>query len=172
MARFRLVPERSSLAIDARSNVGPIRWEATGLQGGFELVEDGLPDTVDPRKAQWAELELPVDNLSSGNPLYDAELMRRIDARTYPTAQVVLRHVDPVGTGNRYQLQGDLTFHGVTRLLTGTVEIAFPASGVALIYGEKVIDIRDFDVPSPAVLMLKILPDVRVRMSLEAEREG
>jgi hypothetical protein len=34
MARFRLVPERSSLAIEARSNVGPIRWEATGLQGG------------------------------------------------------------------------------------------------------------------------------------------
>ena len=171
MARFRLVPERSSLAIDARSNVGPIRWEATGLQGGFELVEGG-PETVDAPEARWAELELPVDNLSSGNPLYDAELMRRIDARTYPTAQVALRHVDPVGTGNRYQLQGDLTFHGVTRLLTGTVEIAFPAADVALVYGEKVIDIRDFDVPSPAVLMLKILPDVRVRMSLEAEREG
>jgi polyisoprenoid-binding protein YceI len=171
MARFRLVPERSSLAIDARSNVGPIRWEATGLQGGFELVEDG-PETVDPRKARWAELEVAIDGLTSGNPLYDAELMRRIDARTFPTAQVALRHVDPVGTGSRYQLQGDLTFHGVTRLLTGTVEIAFPASGVALIYGEKVIDIRDFDVPSPAVLMLKILPDVRVRMSLEAELEG
>jgi polyisoprenoid-binding protein YceI len=171
MARFRLVPERSSLAIDARSNVGPIRWEATGLQGGFELMEQG-PETVDPRKAQWAELEVAVEGLTSGNPLYDAELMRRIDARTYPTAQVALRHVDPVGTGNRYQLQGNLTFHGVTRLLTGTVEIAFPASGVALIYGEKVIDIRDFDVRSPAVLMLKILPDVRVRMSLEAERDG
>jgi polyisoprenoid-binding protein YceI len=171
MARFRLVPERSSLAIDARSNVGPIRWESTGLRGGFELVEDGL-EAVDPRKAQWAELEVSVDSLTSGNSLYDAELMRRIDARTYPTAQIALRHVDPVGTGNRYQLQGELTFHGVTRLLTGTVEIAFPASGVALVYGEKVIDIRDFDVPSPAVLMLKILPDVRVRMSLEAEREG
>jgi polyisoprenoid-binding protein YceI len=171
MARFRLVPDRSSLAIDARSNVGPIRWEATGLQGGFELVDDG-PEPVDPGKARWAQLELPVDSLTSGNPLYDAELMRRIDARTYPTAQVALRHVDPVGNGNRYQLQGDLTFHGVTRLVTGVVEIAFPASSVALVYGEKVIDIRDFDVPSPAVLMLKILPDVRVRMSLEAEREG
>lgn len=171
MARFRVVPERSSLAIDARSNVGPIRWEATGLTGGFELVDDG-PENVDPRKAQWAELEVSVGSLTSGNPLYDAELMRRIDARNHPTAQVALRHVDPVGTGNRYQLQGDLTFHGVTRLLTGTVEIAFPADGVALVYGEKVIDIRDFDVPSPAVLMLKILPDVRVRMSLEAEREG
>jgi hypothetical protein len=171
MARFRLVPDRSSLVIDARSNVGPIRWEATGLHGGFEVVEAGL-GAVDPRKVQWAEVELPVDGLTSGNPLYDAELLRRIDARAYPTAQVALRHVDAVGTDNRYQLQGDLTFHGVTRPLTGTVVVAFPAPDVALVYGEKVIDIRDFDVPSPAVLMLKILPDVRVRMSLEAEREG
>jgi polyisoprenoid-binding protein YceI len=159
------------LAIEARSNVGPIRWEATGLQGGFEVLESER-EAVDPRQVKWAELEVTVDSLTSGNPLYDAELLRRIDARTYPTAQVALRHVDPLGTGHRYQLQGDLTFHGVTRPLTGTVEIAFPATDVALVYGEKVIDIRDFDVPSPAVLMLKILPDVRVRMSLEAGREG
>lgn len=159
------------MAIDARSNVGPIRWEADGLQGGFEVVDAGA-EAVDPRKVEWAELELAVDRLTSGNPLYDAELLRRIDARTHPTARVALRHVDPVGTGNRYQLQGDLTFHGVTRAVTGSVVIAFPEPEVALVYGEKVIDIRDFDVPSPAVLMLKILPDVRVRMSIEAEREG
>src|SRR5438132_9262359 len=76
MARFRLVPERSSLAIDARSNVGPIRWEATGLQGRFEVVES---EAVDPRQVNWAELEVSVDSLTSGNPLYDAELLRRID---------------------------------------------------------------------------------------------
>ena len=171
MARFRLVPERSSLAIDARSNVGPIRWEASGLRGAFEVMEAG-PDAIDPRKVHWAELEVSVDTLTSGNQLYDAELMRRIDARVYPTATVALRHVDSVGAGNRFQLQGDFTFHGVTRLLIGTVDVAFPTADVALIYGEKVIDIRDFDIPSPAVLMLKILPDVRVRMSLEAEREA
>ncbi|HZQ78134.1 MAG TPA: YceI family protein [Acidimicrobiia bacterium] len=171
MARFRVVPERSSLTIDARSNVGPIRWEASGLRGGFSVVGNG-PEGVDPGKVEWAELEMEVENLTSGNQLYDAELMRRIDARTHPTARVTLRHLDPVGTGNRYQLDGELTFHGVTRRLTGTVVVAFPDADVALVYGEKIIDIRDFDIPSPAVLMLKILPDVRVRMSLEAEREG
>ena len=171
MARFRVVPERSSLSIDARSNVGPIRWEAGGLRGGFEVVENG-PESIDPAKVEWAQLEMAVESLTSGNQLYDAELMRRIDARTHPTARVSLRHVDPVGAGNRYQLDGELTFHGVTRRLTGTVVIAFPDTDVALVYGEKIIDIRDFDIPSPAVLMLKILPDVRVRMSLEAEREG
>ncbi|HEY4410385.1 MAG TPA: YceI family protein [Acidimicrobiia bacterium] len=170
MARFRVVPERSSLAIEARSNVGPIRWEASGLRGGFEVV--GGTEAVDPAKVEWAELEMSVDSLTSGNQLYDAELMRRIDARAHPTARVALRHIDPVGAGNRYQLHADLTFHGVTRQLTGTVVVAFPDTDVALVYGEKIIDIRDFDIPSPVVLMLKILPDVRVRMSVEAEREG
>lgn len=158
------------MAIEARSNVGPIRWEASGLRGGFEVV--GGTEAVDPAKVEWAELEMSVDSLTSGNQLYDAELMRRIDARAHPTARVALRHIDPVGAGNRYQLHADLTFHGVTRQLTGTVVVAFPDTDVALVYGEKIIDIRDFDIPSPVVLMLKILPDVRVRMSVEAEREG
>ncbi len=37
--------------------------------------------------------------------------------------------------------------------------------------GEQVFDIRDFDVPSPTVLMLRIYPDVRVHLHVEAELE-
>ena len=159
------------MTIDARSNVGPIRWVASGLSGGFEVIEGGT-ESPEPVKAEWADLEVSVGGLTSGNQLYDAELMRRIDARVHPTARITLRHADPVGVENRYQLDGDLTFHGVTRRLSGMVVIAFPNTEVALVYGEKIIDIRDFDIRSPAVLMLKILPDVRVRMSLEAERES
>lgn len=163
------MPERSTLAIDARSNVGPIRWEAVGLEGGFEAdVGEGGIDVGQPVTAR---LTVAVDRLTSGNSLYDAELLRRIDARSHPLAVVELRHVDPLGGTNRFQLQGDLTFHGVSRPVTGTVAVAFPKSTVVLVYGEKVIDIRDFDISSPSVLMLKILPDVRVRLSVEAERE-
>ncbi len=39
-----------------------------------------------------------------------------------------------------------------------------------LISGEQVFDIRDFAVPSPTMLMLRIFPDVRVRLQVEAER--
>jgi hypothetical protein len=39
-----------------------------------------------------------------------------------------------------------------------------------VISGEQVFDIRDFAVPSPTMLMLRIFPDVRVRLQAEAAR--
>jgi hypothetical protein len=40
-----------------------------------------------------------------------------------------------------------------------------------IITGEQSFDIRDFALPSPTVLMLRIYPDVRVRLQVEAELE-
>jgi hypothetical protein len=38
-----------------------------------------------------------------------------------------------------------------------------------VVSGEKVIDIRDFQLAAPTMLMLRIYPDVRVFLHLEAE---
>lgn len=160
-------PERSVVAIQARSSVGPIEWEASGAEGWVDAeVADGAIDTSVPPKAR---LELPVRNLQSGNNLYDAELMRRINARRHPVTTVELTQA--VGDANRYQLVGNVTFHGVTKQLRGSVEASVEESGELRVIGEQTFDIRDFRVPSPTILMLKIFPDVRVRLRLEAVRE-
>jgi hypothetical protein len=44
--------------------------------------------------------------------------------------------------------------------------------GRLVVDGEQAFDIRDFDLDSPTVLMLRIYPDVRVRLHVEAERDG
>lgn len=167
MAQYAVVPERSSVSIEARSSVGPIHWQAVGPTGWIEMhVSEGAVE-VEPRPA--ARLELQIETLSSGNALYDAELLRRIDARRYPRAVVELRDVTPVGDVPRYQLQGDLTFHGITREVRGTISAQFCDDGTVKVDGEQIFDIRDFNVPSPTILMLKIFPDVRVRLDVEAQ---
>ena len=60
-----------------------------------------------------ARLEVPVQRLTCGNGLYDAELLRRIDARLFPRAVIELRDASPVGATGRYHVEGVLTFHGV-----------------------------------------------------------
>lgn len=167
MTRFTVAPERSTVAIEARSSVGPIQWEASGAEGWVEVeVADGGIVTSEPPKAH---LELAVRNLQSGNTLYDAELMRRIDARRYPVTTVVLTNAS--GAADRYQIAGECTFHGVTRQLRGSVEARIAEDGSLVVTGEQTFDIRDFRVPSPTILMLKIFPDVRVRLHVEAVRE-
>ena len=75
--RYRIVPARSRVWIDARSNVHPIHTEATGLDGWIEFEWD-----ADQRShSGWrGHVEFPVTKLKSGNPFENRELLRRIDA--------------------------------------------------------------------------------------------
>jgi DNA-binding PadR family transcriptional regulator/polyisoprenoid-binding protein YceI len=169
LRRFRLDPERSAVLIDARSTVGPISFGTVGISGSIEAaIFDGVVQTdISPS----GRLTIDVTGLTSGNHLYDAELLRRIDARRFPTATVELRECTPSGPGARYHLAGELTFHGVTRAAEGTVCVEALSDTRLAITGEQVFDIRDFAVPSPTVLMLRIYPDIRVRLHAEAELE-
>jgi DNA-binding PadR family transcriptional regulator/polyisoprenoid-binding protein YceI len=164
---FRLVPARSVVLIEVRSSVGPISFGAIGLEGAIEA--DVGNSVVRPGSQPAAHVEIAVNGLRSGNSLYDAELMRRIDARHFPTATIDLTETVTVGKANRYRLSGKMSFHGVTRAVEGAVTVNVVDDELLVVTGEQAFDIRDFDVPSPTVLMLRIYPDVRVRLHVEAE---
>jgi PadR family transcriptional regulator PadR len=159
-------PDRSVVLIEVRSTVGPLSFGAVGLTGTVRAaVVDGRLRTD---LAPAGRLEIDVSALSSGNTLYDAELRRRIDARRFPRATIELRRCAPSGPGARYRVEGELTFHGTARPAQGTVSVEVVPDGRLIITGEQVFDIRDFAIPSPTVLMLRIYPDVRVRLHVEA----
>ncbi|HVW34432.1 MAG TPA: YceI family protein [Acidimicrobiia bacterium] len=164
---FRIDPERAALVLVARSNAGPITFGVSGLEGSISAqVSDGEVETSVPPSAR---LEVPVQRLTCGNGLYDAELLRRVDARLYPRAVVELRAASPVGATGRYHVEGLLTFHGVTRQMAGTVAVSIPEPGRMVIDGEQVLDMRYFEITPPAVAMLRIYPEVRVQLHLEAD---
>ncbi|MGH9081722.1 MAG: helix-turn-helix transcriptional regulator [Acidimicrobiales bacterium] len=166
---FRLVPDRSAVLVEVRSTVGPLSFGVIGIGGSIRAAV--VTGVVRTDIAPSARLEIDVSRLSSGRALYDAELLRRIDARRYPTAAVDLQECTVSGPGARYRLVGELTFHGVTRPVTGTVRVKAVSDSHLVITGEQVFDVRDFAVTSPTVLMFRIYPDVRVRLQAEAELE-
>jgi DNA-binding PadR family transcriptional regulator/polyisoprenoid-binding protein YceI len=169
LSSFQLDPERSAVLIDVRSTVGPLSFGTLGVTGTIHAAfADGLLRTDIPPSGR---LTIDVSGLNSGNRLYDAELLRRIDARGYPAAFVELRECAASGPA-RYRLAGELTFHGVTRLAEGTVTVDAVSDRRLVITGEQVFDMRDFAVPSPTMLMLRIFPDVRVHLYAEAERRS
>src|SRR5262249_34961351 len=78
---FRLLPERSVVLVEARSTVGPISFGALGLTGTVEV--DVAGDAIVAGSCASALVEVPIAALRSGNRLYDAELLRRIDASRF-----------------------------------------------------------------------------------------
>lgn len=165
--RFALVPDRSAVLVEARSSVGPLTFGVIGLTGSIETRVRGggvLPDELTK-----ATVVVPTEGLRSGNAIYDAELRRRIDARRFPEVVLELDECVPSGAPHHYRVASEVTIHGVARRLEGTVLVDQPSPGRISVTGEQVVDIRDFDISSPTVLMLRIYPDVVVKLYLEAE---
>lgn len=161
---FHIDTAASSLIIEARSTVGPITWEARGLTGRFDAeVTDG---TITAPADASGLVTVPLDEMHSGNSVYDAELLKRLNARQFPEASVALTSIVDIGEGT-FHAQGEMTLHGVTRLLTGVIKAEIRPDSSLLVTGSEGIDIRDFDIPIPSMLMLKIYPDVRVFLFLQ-----
>jgi len=170
MPRFRIVPERSKVWLEANSSVHPIHGEASGLSGSIDVQFDGAAG-LDLSSSPEIKVELPVEQLKSGNRLEDAEMMRRVDARRYPTIRGVVKDMKSQGVDGRYAVTGELSFHGVTQTVEGEVTISRPDDGTLVIEGERQFDIRDFNVSPPKILMLKVHPEVKVRIRVEAVGE-
>ena len=169
MTRYRILPTRSRVWIEARSNVHPIRTEATGLEGWLDL--DFGTGTINVDQPLGGHLEFPVDNLKSGNALEDRELQRRIDVRRYPTIMGDLKSMKQTDEAARYIVGGELTFRGTSRSYEDEMTVELPDDRTISMSGQSVFDIRDFGMDPPRILMLKVQPEVTVRVEIVAEEE-
>jgi hypothetical protein len=168
VARYAILPARSRVWIGARSNVHPIHSSAHGLEGFIDFDADRV-GRVGSHPA--GKLSFPVSKLSSGNPLERRELQKRIEARRYPTIDGVLTGMEPLDEG-RFRVRGDLAFRGVTRSVEGDMAMSVVDDRTIRLEGESTFDVRNFGMEPPRILMLRVEPDVNVRVEIIAEREG
>ena len=67
-------------------------------------------------------------------------------------------------------MAGDLTFHGKTRRFEHEMTIAVQGEATIELTGAYVFDIREFGMKPPSMLMLKVYPEVAVRVELYGGR--
>lgn len=158
---YSVIAAESAVIVEARSSIGRLVFATTEVSGSFHGHFEDDDVTVSPDDGTY--LSLQVSSLSAGKALYDAELCSRLEAVRYPKITARLRSAQPLGQG-RYAAIGDLTIHGTTREQSCTIELDLQSQsrGRASAVGTLVIDIRDYDIPLPSVLMLQIYPEVSV----------
>lgn len=169
MVRFKPVPQRSELALEARSSVHPIHSVTRELDGYVELQlgEDGRLDLSIPPQGR---LEIEVEKLKSGNALIDRAMQGRLDTRRYPLIKAELSALQATDQAGRYRAWGDISFHGVTQRLEDELIITLLDDGALEIRGSTQVDVRDFKMQPPRLLMLRVEPEVNVKLKLIAER--
>jgi polyisoprenoid-binding protein YceI len=170
VARYLVVSDESPVTIDASSSMHPVRATSTALAGTveFELGDHGRPDLDRPYRA---ELRLALTSIRSGNRLQDREMHRRLDSRHHPEIAVEATEVTRSGGDQHYRAIARLTVRGFTREVDADIRLAIDGDRV-VIEGERVIDMRWFGIQPPRLVLLKVQPEVVVRVRITARRQG
>jgi polyisoprenoid-binding protein YceI len=171
VTRYRITPQRSYVWIEARSNVHPIHSTTDGLEGYVDISfsADGEIDLTAPVAGS---LSLSVDHLSSGNRMEDRELQRRIDARRYPRIEGALDKVSRSDENGSYVVGGEIVFRGVTRHHEDVMDIGRVDDETIRLAGKSCFDIREFGMEPPRILLLKVEPEVEIRVEIVATQES
>jgi len=169
MAKFEPVSGRSELSMEVESSIHPIRASTTKLKGYFEaeLLEDGR---LDLSIAPAGRLEVYIESLESGNKLIDLEAQRRFDIRRFPSIIAEVVEIRTMDGDGHYQASGDLTFHGKTQRFENGLVVTQIDERTITMSGEITVDVRDFGIEPPRILVLKVYPIVKVRLKVVAER--
>ena len=169
MGRYEAVLGESRVVIDARSSVHPIRVQ-TSVDG---FVEAEFDDAGHVRGGVPVRGEVSVDvaDLRSGNPLVDRETRRRLDPRRHPRIVGELTELVRREDLAAYHARGTLAFNGSTEPVAGDVTILVREETLT-VQGEQRFDVRAWGVQPPQLLVLRVHPEVRVRLEMNLRRVG
>ena len=79
--------------------------------------------------------------------------------------------MQPTGVEGRYLVRGHVTFRGISRSYVRETIFTAVDDRTLRIEGESTFNVRDYGMEPPKILMLKVEPEVRVRVEIIAEKE-
>lgn len=164
---FRIVTEESQVTFLGESSVHPI--EARVAPSGWFTAALG-PEGIEEASGAEGRIEIPVTDLSSGNPLLDRETKRRTDAKRYPSITGDLTRVVGIA-GAGATVEGRIAFRGEDVDVEGDVELTEITPDRLVIVGEGLFDVRWWGLEPPKLLMLKVHPEITVRIRLVMDAE-
>ncbi len=167
-ARYSVSASDSWLTFEARSTLHGVHGKVSDLSGSVEVAwnEDG---SIAAEPLPKMHVEFPVERLRTGNGMQDGEMWKVIDSKRFPRIAADVRSLRPGNAPGRYGASGSVTMSGRSRQYDG--ECTISADGdVITIEGDLTVDIRDFGLTPPKLVIIKVDPVVRVHIHLVAKK--
>jgi len=166
--RYDVSTSDSSLTVDARSTLHAIKATVSGVTG--YVVAAWNPDgTLASAPEPSMHVEFRLDQVRSGNSVQDREMQKMVDAKRFPKVAADLRTIRPLAAANRYEASGEVTLVGRARAYSGEFTIRGQGD-VVTVEGELALDIRDFGLKPPSILILKVDPVLKARLRVLARK--
>ena len=160
MTSYTIDPERSQVWIEGSSSVHPIHATALGCTGWAQVALTRGAVAATPKFD--GEIRIAVDLLRSGNSLVDRETRRRVDAKRHPEIIGTVSSATRLAA-DRLAVTGEIDFRGEVREVDGEITVTVD-DGDLVIEGEALFDVRDWGLEPPKVALLKVHPEVTVRI--------
>ncbi|MEA2023442.1 MAG: YceI family protein [Actinomycetota bacterium] len=158
LRRWSIDAPAGSITFVATSSVHPIRTNGKA-SGWFEAAFDD--DGFVPTHPLHGRLDVPLDDLSSGNRLIDREMNRRVDTTTHPRIVAEIETTEDTG-GNTAKITGTVRFLDAEVLVEGELNL-LPGPRLS---GTGEFDVRWWGLEPPRLLMLRVDPIVTVEIDL------
>jgi polyisoprenoid-binding protein YceI len=167
---FSIDASHSEVGFQVRHLITKVRGRFTGFAGTIEF------DAATPARSS-VNLVIQAGSIDTGEPKRDEHLKSAdfFAVATYPTLTFASTTVTPTG-GSTYDVEGDLTIHGVTRrivlpvTLLGTAKDPWGNEKLAF-ETETTINRRDFDLSWNAALEtggFLVGDDVKISVQIQA----
>ncbi|MDX6288190.1 MAG: hypothetical protein QOG53_3675 [Frankiales bacterium] len=167
MPRFRISASESVVVVGARTSLHPFAG-AGPVSGHFEAELNG--GGIDLTRPSGGIVRVDVKDLHSEAVHLDREMLRRLQADRYPLITGVLRAITEV-THGRYLMEGELTLHGRTCSVEGEAAVNVQGDGRLHFDGVMELDIREFGIDPPKLLILKVDPVLEVGLTFVADAD-
>jgi hypothetical protein len=165
--KFSVQSAASKLSFEAKSTLHAVHGTASQLKGSVSATIGDGSLALDPPPVM--HVEFPVERLTSGNTLQDREMWKLLDSKRSPTVAADLRSLT-LTAGNTYRAAGDITLSGRRKSYAGDLTIVADQDRL-VVDGSLVVDIRDFGLQPPRLLMVTVQPQVTVTLHLVAAAE-
>ncbi len=169
-ARYSVSSSESWLTFETRSTLHGVHGKASDLSGSVEAAW-GRGGNIAAEPAPKIHLEFPVEQLRSGNSVQDREMWKVIDSKRFPRIAADLRWLQQGPSLGRYAAGGDITMSGRSRGYEGECAISGDGDFIT-IEGDLNVDIREFGLTPPKLLIIKVDPIVKVHLHFVARKSA
>lgn len=167
--KFEIVPSKSSITFTISTTFNEIEGKAPSFKGSLDI-----PDPAkDLATGTTATITIDTKTMETGNKGRDKDMHEDvIESAKFPEIKLVIKKITADSALYSYTVTADLTMHGVTKSISfKTSALSFTGDGGKLalsISGKVKVNITNWGMTPPSIVVNKVSPDVTINWSLIA----